>query len=136
MPKLLAAEKKERENSFSNATTGCTQKRSAPMGTKISKEFGCREGTLREKLVDALGRRKGKQVASGELIKMVYGSAAKDASHSSLMMIVKGAGMMIAKNKLSYRLRKERNAAGEITLGLYSATKRTRRARAARKPTA
>ena len=97
------------------------------MGTKISEEFGCRPDTLRERLVDALGRRKGKQVASAELIKIVYGSATKDASHGSLMMIIKGAEGMIKKNKLPYTIRKER-AGKEITLGLHP--------KRARKPTA
>jgi hypothetical protein len=50
--------------------------------------------------------------------------AKKHASHGSLMMIVKGAQGMIAKYKLPYVIKKERNGAGEITLGLYPATKR------------
>ena len=38
--------------------------------------------------------------------------------------IVKGAQGMIAKRKLPYVIKKERNGAGEITLGLYPAAKR------------
>src|SRR5262245_26355258 len=99
------------------------------MGTKISEEFGCRADTLRERLVDTLGRRKGKQVGSSELIRLVYGSASKDASHSSLMMIVKGAEGMIKKGKLPYTIRKERDGK-EVTLGLHPKP-RARRAKAA-----
>ena len=55
---------------------------------------------------------------------MVYGAAAKDASHGSLMMIVKGAQGMIAQRKLRYVIKKARNGTGEITLGLYPAAKR------------
>jgi len=44
-------------------------------------------------------------------------------------------GMMIAKGKLPYTIRKERSAAGEITLGLHPAARRARGARGARKPT-
>ena len=91
------------------------------MATKISEEFACRPDTLRERLVNALGRRYRKQVASGQLIKMVYGSAAKDASHSSLMMVVKGMQGMIVKGKLPYVIKKARNDAGVITLGLARA---------------
>ena len=40
------------------------------------------------------------------------------------MMIVKGAQGMIRKGKLPYVIKKERNDAGEITLGLYPAAKR------------
>ena len=94
------------------------------MATKISEEFGCRPDTLRERLVNALGRHYRKQVASAELIRAVYGSAAKDASHGSLMMIVKGAQGMIVKRKLPYAIKKARNDAGEITLGLHPAAKR------------
>jgi len=94
------------------------------MATKIAAEFGCRPDTLREKLVNALQRRYRKQIASAELIKAVYGSAAKDASHGSLMMIVKGAQGMIRKGKLPYVIKKERNGAGAITLGLHPAPRR------------
>ena len=79
---------------------------------------------LRERLVNALQRRYRKQVASAELIKAVYGARCKDASHGSLMMIVKGAQGMIVKRRLPYAIKKERNGAGEITLGLHPATKR------------
>jgi hypothetical protein len=92
--------------------------------TKIAAEFGCRPDTLRERLVNALGRRYRKQTPSAELVKLVYGAAAKDASHGSLMMIVKGAQGMIAQRKLRYVIKKARNGAGEITLGLYPAAKR------------
>jgi len=40
------------------------------------------------------------------------------------MMIVKGAQGMIVKRKLPYVIKKERNDAGEITLGLHPAAKR------------
>jgi len=97
--------------------------------TKIAAEFGCRPDTLRERLVNALGRRYRKQVASEQLIKAVYGARSKHASHGSLMMIVKGAQSMIAKRKLPYVIKKERNDAGAITLGLYPAAKRLLRKR-------
>jgi len=80
--------------------------------------------TLRERLVNALHRRYRKQTPSAELVKLVYGAAARDASHGSLMMIVKGAQGMIAQRKLPYVIKKERNGAGEITLGLHPAEKR------------
>ena len=75
-------------------------------------------------MVNALQRRYRKQVASEQLIKAVYGARSKHASHGSLMMIVKGAQGMIAKRKLRYVIKKARNGAGEITLGLYPAAKR------------
>ena len=40
------------------------------------------------------------------------------------MMIANGAQGMIAKRKLPYAIKKERNGAGEITLGLHLAAKR------------
>jgi hypothetical protein len=40
------------------------------------------------------------------------------------MMIVKGAQGMIVKRKLRYVIKKERNDAGAITLGLHPAAKR------------
>jgi hypothetical protein len=40
------------------------------------------------------------------------------------MMIANGAQGMIAKRKLPYVIKKERNDAGEITLGLHPAAKR------------
>jgi hypothetical protein len=40
------------------------------------------------------------------------------------MMIAKGAQGIIAKHRLPYVIKKERNGAGEITLGLYPAAKR------------
>jgi len=95
------------------------------MATKIAAEFGCRPDTLRERLVNALHRRYRKQVASATLIKAVYDAHSKHASHGALMMIVKGAQGMIAKRKLPYVIKKERNDAGEITLGLYSSTPST-----------
>ena len=48
----------------------------------------------------------------------------KHASHGALMMIVKGAQGMIVKRKLPYTIKKARNDADEITLGLYPAAKR------------
>jgi len=39
-------------------------------------------------------------------------------------LITKGAPGMIAKRKLPYAIRKERNDAGEITLGLHPAARR------------
>ena len=39
-------------------------------------------------------------------------------------MIVKGAEGMIAKGKLPYVIKKARNDAGEITLGLHPAAQR------------
>ena len=41
-----------------------------------------------------------------------------------LMMIADGAQGMIAKRKLPYVIKKARNGAGEITLGLYPAARR------------
>src|SRR5215831_4142045 len=64
------------------------------------------------------------QVASAQLIKAVYGARSKHASHGALMMIVKGAQGMIAKHRLPYIIKKERNGAGEITLGLHPSAKR------------
>jgi len=40
------------------------------------------------------------------------------------MMIADGAQGMIAKRRLPYVIKKARNGAGEITLGLYPAAKR------------
>ena len=40
------------------------------------------------------------------------------------MMIANGTQGMIAKRKLPYAIKKERNGAGEITLGLHLAAKR------------
>jgi len=46
------------------------------------------------------------------------------ASHGALIMIVKGAQGMITKRELRYVIKKARNDAGEVTLGLYPAAKR------------
>ena len=40
------------------------------------------------------------------------------------MMIANGAQSMIAKRRLPYAIKKERNDAGKITLGLHPAAKR------------
>jgi hypothetical protein len=53
----------------------------------------------------------------------VYGRPDKDASYGSLIMIVKGLIWMIEKDRLPYRVQKERDENG-ITLGLYPKPKR------------
>jgi hypothetical protein len=62
-------------------------------------------------------------VPSKELIAAVYGRPDKDASYGSLIMIVKGLIWMIEKDRLPYRVQKERDENG-ITLGLYPKPKR------------
>jgi hypothetical protein len=86
--------------------------------TKISEQFNCVPGTNREKLLEALHRRVGKQVTSADLQKAVYGRS-KNASHGALMMIVKGLEGMIKKGRLPFQVKKEK-IDGAITLGLHS----------------
>ena len=53
------------------------------------------------------------------------GDAARSKhAHGALMMIVKGAQGMIVKHKLPYAIKKERDGAGDITLGLHPAARR------------
>jgi hypothetical protein len=85
--------------------------------TKISEQFNCVPGTNREKLLEALHRRAGKQVTSADLQKAVYGR--KPQSHGALMMIVKGLEGMIKKGRLPFQVKKEK-IDGAITLGLHS----------------
>jgi len=69
----------------------------------ICGEFGCREGTNRASLVSYLGSHLEKEVAISTLIKEVYG---KDdvANKTALMMVLKGARVMIKKSKLPYEV--------------------------------
>ena len=85
-------------------------------------------------ILDRIGRNygaaKAQNFARHPLAAFIRGMAAREiewsrhASHGSLMMIVKGAHGMIVKGKLPYVIKKERNDAGEITLGLHPTVKR------------
>lgn len=66
-------------------------------------EFGCREGTHRAKLVAYLGKHKNKELDRSTLIEEVYGKK-EDKLTTPLMMVLKGARVMIDKNKLPYKV--------------------------------
>lgn len=88
---------------------GSTNKRAA--------EFGARVGSFREKLIIALDESYKKQVKTEDLLKAVYGSKNTENA-GALTMVLKGAQIMIEKNKLPYTLKKEK-VEGEISHGLY-----------------
>lgn len=84
---------------------------------KLAAEFGARVGSFREKLIIAFDESYRKLVATGDLLKAVYGSKNTENT-GALTMVIKGAQIMIEKNKLPYVLKKEKNE-GEISFGLW-----------------
>lgn len=86
--------------------------------SKISKEFGARVGTNREKLIQYLHDNFKKQVAITDVVKAVYGKA-DPALRAAVMMVAGGIPVMIKKQKLSYDFKKDKNEEKELTIGLY-----------------
>ena len=88
--------------------------------SKISQEFDCRAGTNREKLVEALGAAKGKQVLRKDLLKAVYGNQ-KEENVAKLGMVMKGVEAMIKDGKLKYTVERQKDAdTKEVSLGLLA----------------
>ena len=85
---------------------------------KRAAEFGARVGSFREKLIIALDENFKKMIPELDLLKAVYGSKNTENA-GALTMVLKGAQIMIDKNKLPYILKKEKNEAKEISHGLY-----------------
>jgi hypothetical protein len=79
---------------------------------KICEEFGVRDGTNRARLVRALAANFGKPVPIEKLVKATYGARAPVSSKSKLAMVIGGAHLMIQKNRLPYRIIKERTEDG------------------------
>lgn len=85
---------------------------------KRAAEFGARVGSFREKLLIALDEHFKKMVSELDLLKAVYGSKNTENA-GALTMVIKGAQIMIEKNKLPYILKKEKNEAKETSHGLF-----------------
>lgn len=83
----------------------------------IREQFGLREGTNREKLVDALLAAKGKAQTVSQLLKATYGNA-KEENKGALMMVMKGVQIMIDKNKIKLSLIKGKTEDKEMTFAL------------------
>lgn len=82
----------------------------------IRDQFGLREGSNREKLVDCLLEAKGKPVAIAGLLKAVYGSA-KEEGKGPLNMVLKGTQDMIDKNKIKMEIVRAKDDKG-VTIAL------------------
>jgi hypothetical protein len=78
-------------------------------GSKLAAEFKARPGTFRRKLLVALEKSFGKQVAISELCMAVYGS---DSKIGPLMMCLNGAILTIVKEGLPYEIKKEKGTIG------------------------
>ena len=86
----------------------------------ISKEFDCRSGTNREKLVEALASSKGKQVPRSDLLKSVYGNQ-KEENIGPLGMVLKGMAVMIKEGRLPYKIERTKDAeTKEVSFGLHA----------------
>jgi hypothetical protein len=85
--------------------------------SKIGVEFNVRNGTIREKLLEALHSSYKKPVTKRDLLKSVYGSASED-NKGAIQMVMKGLNVMIVKGKLPYKIVKEKNAQKESTFAL------------------
>lgn len=83
----------------------------------LKEAFGTREGSNREKLLEALAASQGKQVSVKDLMKAVYRSTQKQGP---LMMVMRGLYDMIAGNKLPFAVHKSKDKEGDLTFGLYS----------------
>lgn len=84
----------------------------------LVEQFEARPGTVRQKLLSAFDSHLGKQLTVNALLKSVYGSANIE-NKGALMMSLKGAAGTIKKNKLPYQIKKEKNDAKELTIGLH-----------------
>ncbi len=79
--------------------------------------FELREGSNKEKLVDALLGAKGKALGVTALLKATYGNG-KEENKGALMMVMKGVSASIEKNKIKMTLVKEKMAGEEMTFAL------------------
>jgi uncharacterized protein YukJ len=86
--------------------------------SKIVIEFNVRSGTNREKLLDTLYSNFKKPVLKRDLLKSVYGSVSED-NKGAIQMVMKGLYFIIDKEKLPYKIVKEKNDQKETTFGLY-----------------
>lgn len=82
----------------------------------IRDQFGLREGSNRERLVDALLAAKGKPVPISGLLKAVYGNT-KEEGKGPLNMVLKGMQDMIAKNKIKMEIIRAKDDKG-VTIAL------------------
>jgi hypothetical protein len=85
----------------------------------IRDQFGLREGSNREKLVDCLLAAKGKPVTIAACLKATYGNS-KEEGKGPLNMVIKGMSDMIAKNKIKMTIVREKNKDGEATIALQA----------------
>lgn len=89
----------------------------------LKEAFGTREGSNREKLLEALGAKQGHQVPILDLIKAVYGSK-QEAHKGKLLMVMKGLYVMIEDGHLPFAVHKmDDPKTQEMTFGLYSLSK-------------
>lgn len=82
----------------------------------IRDQFGLREGSNREKLVDCLLEAKGKPVPITALLKAVYGNTNEEGK-TALNMVLKGIQTMINKNKIKLEIIKTKTEKG-LTIAL------------------
>jgi hypothetical protein len=100
-----------------NSTKVSDKKKKEEKRSKIGVEFNVRSGTNREKLLEALNANYKKPVTKRDLLKAVYGSTS-DENKSAVDMVMKGLYFMINKDKLPYKIVKEKNEQKETTFAL------------------
>jgi len=90
--------------------------------SKAGIEFDVRNGTVREKLIDALHGAKGKFIAVKDLLKTCYGSMNTENT-GALKMSIKGAESTIKSKRLPYRIdKKVDEKTKEMSFGLFAKT--------------
>ena len=95
--------------SLEQVASSDSKARVASSDSKLAAKFKARPGTFRWKLLVALEKSFGKQVAISELCMAVYGS---DSKVGPLMMCLNGAILTIVKEGLPYEIKKEKDAIG------------------------
>lgn len=86
----------------------------------LKEAFKVREGSNREKLLEALAARQGKQVPVKDLLKAVYGTSTVSAqSNGKLGMVANGLDASIEKDKLPFRVFRTR-VGEDFTIGIYA----------------
>lgn len=87
----------------------------------ISREFDCRAGSKKEKVIEALkAGGVGKYVERGELLKAAYGSK-NEENAGKLAMVLKGVVVDAKELKLGYTLEKKKDAeTKELSFGLHT----------------
>ena len=95
---------------------GAKEDKRSPIGI----QFEVRHGTVKAKIVDALGSAKNKQLPINVLLKAGYGSMNVE-NKGALGMVLKGVQANIKKHRLPFNLVKEKNAeTKEISFGLHA----------------